>query len=287
MRSEPHERVQRLSQSELHHYWASLSDRHLSQADDGLSVICYAGMPAWFNRFMDRYQRKTFLRLLRGEDFSRQRVLDIGTGVGRWARWYATWPGTEVVGIDIEVKRLAFARGFGDAATYCQTAAQNLPFEDGAFEVVNCVTVLQHVDHETKLQAIAEIQRVLRPGGKAIIFELSGLRDDAPNVFPWSQDLWAKSFHERGFELRRTVGDQYTPLLRLIRAVHPAWRGSRSRYEIDAITASGRAGANSRALTRFLRLAIRASYPLEEVCRFLPPRLARITGCLWIKRERS
>lgn len=282
MRSEPHERVQRLRQSELPDYWAGLSDRHLSQADNGLSVVCYAGMPAWFNRLMDRYQWKAFLRLLRGEDFSRQRVLDIGTGVGRWARWYATWPGAESVGIDIEAKRLLYARGFGDAVTYCQTSASKLPFEDGAFEVVNCVTVLQHVDDETKLQAIAEMQRVLRPGGKAIMFELSGLRDDAPNVFPWSREQWLRSFHERGFKLCRTVGDQYTPLLRLIRAVHPAWRGARSRYEIDAITASsGPAAASSRALRGVLRLAVAASYPLEEVCRFLPLRLARITGYLW------
>jgi SAM-dependent methyltransferase len=286
MRGETREKVRRLSESELRDYWAGLSDRYLSEADNGLSVICYAGMPAWFNRFVDRYQRKAFSRLLRGEDFSRQRVLDIGTGVGRWARWYAMWPGTEVVGIDIEARRLAFARGFGDAVAYCQTAAQGLPFEDGAFEVVNCVTVLQHVDDETKLQAIAEIQRVLRPGGKAIIFELSGLRDGAPNVFPWSQDRWARSFRERGFALRRIVGDQYTPLLRLIRAAHPAWREARSRYEIDAITASGRAGARSRALTALLRLAVGASYPIEEVCRFLPPRLARITGYLWIRGDR-
>lgn len=281
MRSEPHERVQRLSQSELPDYWAGLSDRHLSQADNGLSLVCYAGMPAWFNSFIDRYQWKAFLRLLRGEDFSRQRVLDIGTGVGRWARWYATWPGAEVVGIDIEAKRLVFARGFGDAVTYCQTAAPHLPFEDSAFGVVNCVTVLQHVDDETKLQAIAEIQRVLRPGGKAIMFELSSLRDDAPNVFPWGWDQWAKTFHERGFKLCRTVGDQYTPLLRLIRAVHPAWRGARSRYEIGAITASSGSAGAAVALRGGLRLAVAASYPLEEVCRFLPLRLARITGSLW------
>ena len=282
MRSEPPERVERLSQSELPYYWARLSDHYLSHSDDGLSVICYAGMPAWFNRFMDGYQRKAFLRLLRGEDFSRQRVLDIGTGVGRWARWYAMWPGTEVVGIDIEDKRLTFAHGLGDPVTYCQTSTQHLPFVDGAFDVVNCVTVLQHVDDRTKLQAIAEIHRVLHLGGKAIVFEFSGPRDDAPNVFPWSQEQWAKSFHEHGFELRRTVGDQYTPLLRLIRAVHPAWRGARSRYEIGAITTSGPDTAGSRALTVFLRLAVSLSYPLEEVSRFLPPRLARITGYLWI-----
>jgi hypothetical protein len=34
-----------------------------------------------------------------------------------------------------------------------------------------------------------------------------------------------------------------------------------------------------------LRAAIVASYPLEEVCRYLPPRTARITGFLLVKAD--
>ena len=271
----------RLSQSELARYWSDLSRRHLDRADDGLSVICYAGMPAWFNRFLDVYQRKALGRLLQGADFSGKRVLDVGTGVGRWARWFARWPGTQVVGIDIEPLRLSAAREHGGSITYLRMPVDKLAFPDASFDVVSCVTVLQHVDADVKRDAVAEFSRVLKPGGLAVVFELTDTKDDARHVFPWSHDTWVAEFDRNDLCLVKAVGDQYTPLLRLLKAAYGLWRGPKARDSIDQT----KRGSNSSFLLALLRPAVAVSYPMEEAARFLPSRLARMTGFALRKAE--
>ncbi|HLF71896.1 MAG TPA: class I SAM-dependent methyltransferase [Dehalococcoidia bacterium] len=269
----------RLSGDELASYWLEVSERHLAEKDEGLGVICFAGMPAWFNRFYDRYQRKGFERLLQDEDFSNQRILDIGTGVGRWAREFARYPGAEVVGIDMEPLRLAQAREQGDSVTYLQMPVDALDFPDASFDAVNSITVLQHTPHEVKRRAIAEFGRVLRPGGRAVIFELTDMNDGAPHVYPWSRDTWLAELEQNGLSCRRMIGEQYTPVLRLIKAAYGTIKGRDSRLTIDEMK-SGQTSARARVYMAALVPAVAVSYPIEEVARFLPPGFAKITGFL-------
>ncbi|GAG22534.1 unnamed protein product, partial [marine sediment metagenome] len=206
----------RFSSEELRRYWSDLSERSLGDDPAGLSVICYAGMPPWLNAFVARYQRKAFRRLVGDLPIEAVRVLDIGTGVGRWGRWYASFANTQVIGIDIDGHRLRWAKaGQDDGIDYCVMSADRLCFQDASFDVINCVTVLQHVGDDAKRKAIMEMARVLRPGGQAIVFELIDEADDAPHVFPWSREAWIREFRASGFTLIKTVGTEYTPLLRL------------------------------------------------------------------------
>ena len=272
----------KLEPAGLQEYWSSVSDRHLMEADDGLSVICYAGMPAWFNRFYDKYQRKAFEGLLRGEDLRGKRVLDIGTGVGRWAAWYAGEPDNTVVGIDIESQRLRLARRLNPGVQFLEMPMHDLAFPDESFDIVNSVTVLQHVDHETKRAAIAEFNRVLRPGGRVVLFELTSVSDDAPHVYPWEQSTWEAEFSNQGLRVRRTTGNQYTPILRLLKSAYTLTHGSKSRTGIDSMKSGT---PETRRLLLALRLAVLASYPVEEVVRFLPKRFGQITGFLLTKPD--
>jgi ubiquinone/menaquinone biosynthesis C-methylase UbiE len=266
----------------MRHYWSKISRRHLAAADDGLAAICYAGMPVWFNRFLDVYQRKAMARLLKSEDLTGTRILDVGTGVGRWARWFAAANASEVVGVDLEPARLDQARRTGEGIAYLEMAADDLAFSDASFDVVNSVTVLQHVEDETKRAAIAEFARVMKPGGRAVIFEISQPYDDAAHVFPWAKRTWEREFAAHGFELRRTVGDQYTPLLRMMKTGFSLWKGENSRAQIAAMKDAGDNGRGG--MMQLLRLAVMASYPIEEVARFLPSEFAKITGFLFIKK---
>lgn len=275
----------KLDRGALHEYWSRLSSNHLSRADDGLAAICYAGMPLWFNRFLDIYQRKAMARLLMTESLSGKRVLDVGTGVGRWARWFASMRAGEVVGIDLEPQRLTQARTLGGTATYVEMAADDLGFPDASFDVVNTVTVLQHVPDQTKRRAIAEFARVLKPGGLAVVFEISQPDDDASHVFPWPKRTWIEEFTQHGFVLRRSVGDQYTPLLRLLKAGFKLAKGSEARDEIEMMKERGESDQSAQML--LLRAAVLASYPIEEVMRFLPSELGRITGFLFEKAPRG
>ncbi len=95
-----------------------------------------------------------------------KRVLDVGCGVGG-ALVALCRVGACCVGIDIDRDRLDLARErlelHGcEALTVCGSAF-SLPFPDGAFDVVLCSDMLEHVKDRPRL--IAEFARVLRPGG--------------------------------------------------------------------------------------------------------------------------
>jgi SAM-dependent methyltransferase len=272
--------VTKLDSSGLATYWSELSNKHLARPDDDLAVICFAGMPYWFNHFFDVYQVKAMERLLKGEDFTGASILDVGTGLGRWARWFSRWPGSKVVGIDIEPQRLEIARRYG-SAQFFEMPVDDLELPSASFDVVNSVTVLQHVGHDTKRKAIAEFGRVLRPGGHAVLFEETDNKDDSSHIFAWPRQEWQAEFARNGFVLERTVGDQYAPILRMMKSAYVLARGKRARGEIDSMKLERR-GPLSPFMT-VLRAGVMVSYPIEEVARFLPAQFGRIRGYLFRK----
>lgn len=277
------DRSLRLAASELSEYWEDLSRRNLSHDRSGFSVVCYAGMPKWFNSLLDRYQRKALARIVRRIDLRNANVLDLGTGVGRWAKWFAARGAVRVAGVDIDSLRLTRAAEIGGhGMDYLVATVDGLPFRDQSFDVVNCVTVLQHVPDDVKERAIAEVARVLKPGGYVTLFELVDTRDDAPHVFPWARGRWAEEFQRRGFSGEVAEGDQYIPLIRLALGLFRWFFGRGSRQKIDGIKRREHLGLTSRAYLMALAPLVLLSYPLEELCvRLAPSRFARINGFLF------
>ncbi|MFP6834656.1 MAG: class I SAM-dependent methyltransferase [Pseudomonadales bacterium] len=112
-------------------------------------------------------------------DFSRlrlapnDRVLDLGCGEGRHAITAYLNAAVRVVGLDLSHNDLLTARDryaeFQDPndssrqVDFLRASGLRLPFGDASFDKVICAEVLEHIeDFETVL---AEIQRVLKPGG--------------------------------------------------------------------------------------------------------------------------
>jgi ubiquinone/menaquinone biosynthesis C-methylase UbiE len=91
------------------------------------------------------------------------RILDLGAGVGRHALWLAA-QGFEVMALDASGEGLAEIASKGDVETI-QARMHDLPFEDGAFDHVLSWNVIYHGDEDILLKTIAEIRRVLKPGG--------------------------------------------------------------------------------------------------------------------------
>ena len=99
-------------------------------------------------------------------DWRRLKVLDVGCGGGFTCEFLAQ-RGAEVWGTDQSSACIEAAETHAHESKldvhYRVGMAEALPWEDSSFDVVVCVDVLEHVKNPR--QAIAEIARVLKPGG--------------------------------------------------------------------------------------------------------------------------
>jgi ubiquinone/menaquinone biosynthesis C-methylase UbiE len=100
------------------------------------------------------------------------RVLEVGAGTGANLPWY----GPEVESLTMTEPSAPMVRRLerrvaerGSAATVLRAPAEDLPFENGAFDVAVSTLVLCGVDDQPR--ALRELRRVLRPGGALLFLE--------------------------------------------------------------------------------------------------------------------
>ena len=94
------------------------------------------------------------------------RMLDVACGTGVLSRRLAE-SGASVTGIDLAPPMLAVARERSEGIAYMEASADALPFPDDSFDVVTCQQGLQFFPDRPA--AMAEMRRVLRPGGRVVI----------------------------------------------------------------------------------------------------------------------
>ncbi len=103
------------------------------------------------------------------------RVLDLATGSGDLARAMARRPGVEVWMSDINAAMLRIGRDRalddGHALPVVQCDAERLPFPSETFDRVTVAFGLRNMTHKDR--ALAEMRRVLKPGGRALVLEFS------------------------------------------------------------------------------------------------------------------
>lgn len=130
----------------------------------------------WFAAIYDRLNagaERTFLRPAREEIVGRAsgRVLEIGCGTGASFPYYTA--AAEVFATEPDPHMLARARrrvaDLGRAIDIRQAPAEALPFPDASFDAVVSTLVLCTVTDPAR--TLAEIRRVLRPGGELRFYE--------------------------------------------------------------------------------------------------------------------
>ena len=159
-------------------YWEARAQR-FAIGGDGLAAVCSYGMPGFYNRLIDFCQRRALEPWLKAAAGSR--VLDVGCGVGRWSRLLAS-RGARVTGVDLsptmiaEAQRRAAASGLADRCRFMVQDSASLEIE-GAFDLILCVTVLQHVlDAAALRSALRRMASHLAPGARLVILEAAPAR---------------------------------------------------------------------------------------------------------------
>ncbi|MFI6095840.1 class I SAM-dependent methyltransferase [Lentzea sp. NPDC051213] len=102
------------------------------------------------------------------------RVLDVGCGTGNLLRATGKrYRDVELSGVDPDVKMLARAerkfRRAGLPVRLDRGFAQELAYPDGSFDRVFSSLMLHHLDTPSKDEMLAEVRRVLRPGGLLVL----------------------------------------------------------------------------------------------------------------------
>jgi SAM-dependent methyltransferase len=131
------------------------------------------------------------------------RVLDVGTGAGATALAFAA-RGARVVALDLtpamleKVREQAAERGLEGIETHLGDAAE-LGFPDAHFDVVTCRVCAHHFGRARK--AVAEMARVLRPGGQLLLIDSISPEDPAQDTFLNAVELLRDPSHVRNYRV--------------------------------------------------------------------------------------
>jgi len=126
------------------------------------------------------------------------RLLDIGCGTGAFLREVKrNHPRLGVTGLDLSVPYLALARRRlrpWSRVALIEAAAEAMPFAAGEFDIVTCLYLFHELPAPVRRAVVAEIRRVLKPGGMLILVD-SVQTGDEPD-YDALLDYFPFAFHE-------------------------------------------------------------------------------------------
>jgi SAM-dependent methyltransferase len=195
----------RRSRSSYRHRFTDLTDALVWSQNPRLCVYNW-GFAVFGGRKHEVFRRYVIelAELCGNED-----VLDAGCGTGlTMLRIAERYPTCRVYGIDLSPKMIEVARN--DAAEHgldvdLRTGSiTNLPYSGATFDVVLTNIMFHHLDPDEKRQAVAEIARVLRPGGRYVSAEF-GARARNPmerHLAKGEYTLYPSHLSEAGLSIR-------------------------------------------------------------------------------------
>lgn len=139
------------------------------------------------------------------------KVLDLGCGSGLWRNLFE---GFDYTGADQNEAMIRVAKARLPEDKFLVSNGMDLVFDDSSFDAVFTAAVIQHNQNPDKVCILAELRRILRPGGFYICTENTFREDNYKLVFgdvPYVDNLtdgysytpngWKKFMSENGFEM--------------------------------------------------------------------------------------
>ncbi len=151
--------------------------------------------PAEFDKFAQEYQAQlaadlsasgeepAFFAEYKIKDIAREQaaagqmdglhVLDFGAGIGSSVPYVGRHlPGAQLTCLDVSQRSLEVAQQrFPGQAGYVQFDGRHIPCADGSIDVAYAMCVFHHIPANQHTRLLAELRRVLRPGGALYVFE--------------------------------------------------------------------------------------------------------------------
>jgi demethylmenaquinone methyltransferase/2-methoxy-6-polyprenyl-1,4-benzoquinol methylase len=160
------------------------------------------------------------------------RVLDIACGPGTLVAALAerVGPNGEVLGVDAAREMIAYAEAHSPRSNcrFEYGIAQSLEFPDCSFDVVTCTFAMHHIPEGDRGTAIAEMWRVLRPGGTLLLADMANVglhgtltRHLSRHLEPAEIDIcrYREPLRQNGFQQIETA--IVKPSTRILTAVKP------------------------------------------------------------------
>lgn len=116
----------------------------------------------WVEKIFYRYQRPRLAKYLKSINFDNGKVLDVGCGYGRYSEVF----GNNYIGIDYDQDAIKLCRESYPGKTFLEMDATKLEFPDKSFDLVISAITFHHLTDEQFIRVVAEIKRVLKPGGR-------------------------------------------------------------------------------------------------------------------------
>jgi ubiquinone/menaquinone biosynthesis C-methylase UbiE len=121
-----------------------------------------------------------------------EKILDLGCGNGRFSQYLEE---TDYVGIDFSEGMISEARKRFPKKTFFIGDLLSLPFKEECFDKIYSIAVIHHLpSHGYRLQALAEIKRVLKKEGLVFLtaWKMSEKEKENVEIFFRRQDIYLK-----------------------------------------------------------------------------------------------